>query len=59
MLILGLPWQSSQKKKEEMLGFSGGLVAKNLLANAVDTGSIPGWGGSQYHRVAKPMRHNY
>ena len=49
----------AQPKDKEMLGFPGGLVVKNLLATAGDTGSIPGWGGSQYHRAAKPMRHNY
>ena len=28
------------------LGFPGGIVVKNVPANAGDTGSVPGWGRS-------------
>ena len=35
------------KRKEE--DFPGSSVVKNLLANAGDTGSIPGWGRFHMH----------
>ena len=34
-------------------------VDKNLSANAGDTGSIPGSGGSHLPWKAKPMHHTY
>ena len=37
-------------KKECQLGFPGGAVVKNLPANARDTGSSPGLGGSHILR---------
>ena len=36
--------------KELRVGFPGGTVVKNLPANAGDTGSIPGPGGSHMPR---------
>ena len=35
-------------------GFRGGLVVKNLLANAEDAGSIPGLGSSGAWEVKNP-----
>ena len=40
---------------EDLEGFPGGSVVKNLLANAGDTSSIPGPGRSHM----KPVRHKY
>ena len=41
----------------QLRGFLGGSVVKNSLANAGDTGSIPGQGIPQV--ATKPMGHNY
>ena len=43
-------------QSESVLGFPGGLVVKNPLANAGDTGLIPGPGRSHMH---KPVCYNY
>ena len=39
--------------------FPGGAVVKNLLANAGDTGSIPGPGRSHMPKATTPTSHNY
>ena len=39
-----------EKKKKPSRGFPGGTVVKNLPANAGDTGSSPGLGGSHMPR---------
>ena len=40
----------SEISKKPKLGFPGGAVVKNLPANAGDTGSSPGLGGSHMPR---------
>ena len=40
----------SALKRKEILGFPGGAVVENLSANAGDTGSSPGLGGSHVPR---------
>ena len=40
-------------------GFPGGLVVKNLPANAGDTGSIPGPGRSPGERYGNPLQYFY
>ena len=42
--------------KSDQEGFPGGSVVKNLLANAGDTGSIPGPGGSHVRSPRTPTR---
>ena len=41
------------------LSFSGGSLVKNRLANAGDTGSIPGLEKSHCCVATKPLRYNY
>ena len=43
---MGKAWQKSNTYKKGILGFPGGAVVENLPANAGDTGSSPGLGGS-------------
>ena len=59
---VGYRWSLSSFVHQTRLDFPGGLVLKNLPANASDTGLIPGlerfhllWG----KRATKPVRHNY
>ena len=42
--------QLEKKKKKKRQGFPGGAVIENLPANAGDTGSSPGLGGSHMPR---------
>ena len=46
--VFGLHWDLSFKKR--VGGFPGGAVVENLPANAGDTGSSPGLGGSHMPR---------
>ena len=46
-------------KKQTAQGFPGGAVVENLPANAGDTGSSPGLGGSHMPRSNWPVSHNY
>ena len=43
-------WQLFVLLKKKKLGFPGGAVVENLPANAGDTGSSPGLGGSHMPR---------
>ena len=43
----------------EYHGFPGGLVVKNPLPNAGDTGSIPGWGRSPGEGNGNPLQYSY
>ena len=45
--------------KMQLQYFPGGAVNKNLPANAGNMGSVPGLGGFQCCRAAKPVCHNY
>ena len=47
------------KLKVRNQDFPGGPVVKNLLANAGDTGSIPGLGRFHMLRGTKSVCHNY
>ena len=58
------PYKNDRPRHNLDWGFAGGSVVKNLLANAEDTGSIPGSGRSpgggndnslQYSRLEIPM----
>ena len=40
------------------MGFSGGLVVKNLFANAGDMGSIPVWGRSPGGGHGNPLQYS-
>ena len=42
--------KKKKKKKSSLRGFPGGAVVKTLPANAGDTGSSPGRGGSHMPR---------
>ena len=44
--MLGGDLNGKEIKKKKRRGFLGGLVVKNLPANAEDMGLIPGMGGS-------------
>ena len=44
--------------KIRSLGFPGGSVVKNLLANARDKGWVPGWGRSHMSWATKPVCHD-
>ena len=61
-LLCTRSWSNdSQKgiKKWKNLGFPGGAVVESLPADAGDTGSGPGLGGSRVrHRAAGPVSHN-
>ena len=46
---LRAPFVTDFHKKQKQQDFPGGLVVKNLPANAGDTGSIPGLG--KYHML--------
>ena len=48
-------WERRLVGLEDLEGFPGGSVVKNLLANAGDTSSIPGPGRSHM----KPVHHKY
>ena len=41
------------------MGFPGGSVVKNLLANAGDAGSIPGLGRSPGEGNGNPLQYSY
>ena len=41
------------------MGFPGSSVVKNLLANAGDAGSIPGWGKSFGEGNGKPLQYSF
>ena len=45
--------------KQEMWGFPGGSMVKNLPANAGDVGLIPGLGRSHMLQRTKPVCYNY
>ena len=45
------------KKKGRKQDFPSGLVVKNSLCNAGDTGSIPGWGTTILHAVEQLGAH--
>ena len=53
-LFLFLKHHNNNKSKIKNMDFPGGLVIKNLPANAGDTGSIPGPG-----RFHMPVCHNH
>ena len=41
------------------MAFPGGAAVKNPLANAGDTGSIPGWGGSLGGKNGNPLQYSF
>jgi len=57
--LSGLPLLFSVCGKCLWAGFPGGSGVKNLLANAVDTSSIPGLGRSPGEGNGNPLQYSY
>ena len=45
-------------RDRKLKGFPGGAMLKNLLANAGDTGLIPGWGRSPGEGNGHPLQYS-